>query len=148
MGALLLSWPGELGDLSWGVALIALACLSWGIGNNLTRKISAADPYILAAVKGVAASSVNTGPGFAAGALTRSFARIAGGMALGFVSYGPGHVLFIIALRDISARRAPGPILAQHPSSMRWSPLSCWERRSRCCLCWRMCSWLWGRGCI
>ena len=43
-GALLLSWQGELGALSWGAALIALACLSWGIDNNLTRKISAADP--------------------------------------------------------------------------------------------------------
>lgn len=104
-GALLLSWQGELGTLSWGAALIALACLSWGIDNNLTRKISAADPYILAAVKGVAAGSVNTVLGFASGAMLPSAGSIAGGMALGFVSYGLGLVLFIIALRHLGTAR-------------------------------------------
>jgi drug/metabolite transporter (DMT)-like permease len=104
-GALLLSWQGKLGALSWGAALIALACLSWGIDNNLTRKISAADPYILAAVKGLAAGSVNTVLGFASGATLPSAGSIAGGMALGFVSYGLGLVLFIIALRDLGTAR-------------------------------------------
>lgn len=104
-GALLLSWQGELGALSWGAALIALACLSWGIDNNLTRKISAADPYILAAMKGVTAGSVNTVLGFASGAILPSVGSIVGSMALGFVSYGLGLVLFIIALRHLGTAR-------------------------------------------
>jgi drug/metabolite transporter (DMT)-like permease len=104
-GALLLSWQGESGQLSWGAALIALACLSWAIDNNLTRKISAVDPYVLAAVKGVVAGSVNTLLGLGTGAVLPSFAAVAGGMALGFVSYGLGLVLFIVALRHLGTAR-------------------------------------------
>ena len=104
-GALVLSWQGGFGQFSWGLALIALACLAWGIDNNLTRKISAADPYVLAAVKGLAAGSVNTALAFAAGARWPEAASIAGAMALGFVSYGLGLVLFIVALRYLGTAR-------------------------------------------
>jgi hypothetical protein len=38
--------------------LIAAACLAWGIDNNLTRK-PAADPVVIALIKGVVAGSVN-----------------------------------------------------------------------------------------
>ena len=64
-GALLLSWRGNIGSFSWGAVLIALACLAWAIDNNLTRKISATDPFVLAAIKGVFAGSVNTAAAFA-----------------------------------------------------------------------------------
>lgn len=104
-GALLLSWQGDLGNISWGAALIALACLAWGIDNNLTRKISAADPYVLAAIKGVAAGSVNTVLAFAAGAQWPEAMNLASAMSLGFVSYGLGLVLFIIALRNLGTAR-------------------------------------------
>jgi len=46
-GAVVLSWPEATGtgpELSWRSVLIVLACVSWGIDNNLTRKLSAADP--------------------------------------------------------------------------------------------------------
>jgi drug/metabolite transporter (DMT)-like permease len=59
VGALLLSWQGQAGRVGIGTILIALACLSWGIDNNLTRKISAVDPFVLASIKGVVAGSVN-----------------------------------------------------------------------------------------
>jgi hypothetical protein len=35
--------------------LIAGRCPSWGIGNNLTRKLSSADPVQIATIKGLAA---------------------------------------------------------------------------------------------
>src|SRR6516225_6944095 len=57
-GALLLSWPEAAGAgarLNWGSVLIVLACVSWGIDNNLTRKLSAADPLRIAMIKGLAA---------------------------------------------------------------------------------------------
>lgn len=104
-GALLLSWQGDLGSISWGAILIALACLAWGIDNNLTRKISAADPYVLAAIKGVAAGSVNTVLAFAAGAHWPEAVNLASAMSLGFVSYGLGLVLFIVALRHLGTAR-------------------------------------------
>jgi drug/metabolite transporter (DMT)-like permease len=59
-GAVVLSWPEEVGvGLSWGPTLIAAACLAWAIDNNLTRKVSAADPMQIAMVKGLAAGTVN-----------------------------------------------------------------------------------------
>ena len=61
-GAVLLSWPQTAGGgtpLHWGSLLIVLACVSWGIDNNLTRKLSAADPLQIAMIKGLAAGTVN-----------------------------------------------------------------------------------------
>ena len=60
-GAVLLSWPtaGAGPLIDWGSALIVLACVSWGIDNNLTRKLSAADPLQIAMIKGLAAGAVN-----------------------------------------------------------------------------------------
>jgi drug/metabolite transporter (DMT)-like permease len=104
-GALLLSWQGDVGQAGWGAPLIALACLSWGIDNNLTRKISASDPYALAAVKGVAAGAVNTSLAFALGAGLPSIPVTAAALLLGFVSYGLGLVLFIVALRYLGTAR-------------------------------------------
>jgi drug/metabolite transporter (DMT)-like permease len=104
-GALLLSWQGNLANFNWGAILIALACLAWGIDNNLTRRISAADPYVLAAIKGVAAGSVNTVLAFAAGARWPDAVNLASAMSLGFVSYGLGLVLFIVALRHLGTAR-------------------------------------------
>src|SRR5262249_15161962 len=45
-GALVLAWPtdGAAMTVGWGGALIVAACICWGIDNNLTRKLSAADP--------------------------------------------------------------------------------------------------------
>ena len=60
-GAVLLSWSGEGSSfgLGWGALAIAGACLAWGIDNNLTRKLSAADPVQIALIKGLVAGSVN-----------------------------------------------------------------------------------------
>jgi drug/metabolite transporter (DMT)-like permease len=104
-GALLLSWQGSFGNLTWGVVLIALACLSWGIDNNLTRKISAVDPFVLAAIKGICAGSVNTMLALASGAKFPALVGLASAMSLGFVSYGLGLVLFIVALRYLGTAR-------------------------------------------
>jgi drug/metabolite transporter (DMT)-like permease len=104
-GALLLSWQGEMGKFSWGAILIAFACLSWAIDNNLTRRISAVDPFVLAAVKGLAAGSVNAALAISAGAEWPQFLNLIGAMSLGFVSYGLGLVLFIFALRYLGTAR-------------------------------------------
>ena len=51
-----------------GAALIAGACIAWGIDNNLTRKLSSADPVQIAMIKGLVAGSVNLVLAFAGGA--------------------------------------------------------------------------------
>ena len=58
-GAVLLSWQGHGIRLDLGALLIAGACLAWGIDNNLTRKLSAADPVQIAMTKGLVAGTVN-----------------------------------------------------------------------------------------
>ncbi len=55
----MLSWQGGQTDFGWGALLISGACLAWGIDNNLTRKISGADPVRITTVKGLAAGGVN-----------------------------------------------------------------------------------------
>src|SRR5215831_15579504 len=68
-GAVVLSWPEAAAGprLNWGSVLIVLACVSWGIDNNLTRKLSAADPLQIAMIKGLAAGAVNLGQSLAGG---------------------------------------------------------------------------------
>lgn len=104
-GALLLSWQGAIGNAGWGALLIGLACLSWAIDNNLTRKISSTDPVVLAAIKGVVAGTVNTVLAFGLGARLPGLFTVSAALLLGFVSYGLGLVLFIVALRHLGTAR-------------------------------------------
>jgi drug/metabolite transporter (DMT)-like permease len=105
LAALLLSWQGSFGKASLGMLLISLACLSWAIDNNLTRKISAVDPFVLSSVKGIVAGSVNATLAYAMGATLPTWPIIGSAMLLGFFSYGLGLVLFIIALRHLGTAR-------------------------------------------
>src|SRR5262249_53080769 len=59
-GGVVLSWSGpfELRNYA-GPLAIATACLCWGIDNNLTQKISSADPVWIASLKGLAAGTIN-----------------------------------------------------------------------------------------
>jgi drug/metabolite transporter (DMT)-like permease len=104
-GALLLSWRGGISGFGIGDVLIAGACLSWAIDNNLTRKISSADPVLLAAIKGICAGSVNTVLALWLAAPIPTLPPLLTALLLGFVSYGLGLVLFIIALRHLGTAR-------------------------------------------
>ncbi len=84
---------------------IAGACLCWAIDNNLTRKVSGADPLVTAMIKGLAAGSINLGLGFALGQKLPDLGTVANGLALGFFAYGISLVLFIYALRHLGAAR-------------------------------------------
>src|SRR5207248_386626 len=69
-GGALLSWQGRGGaSLSASALLVAAACLCWGIDNNLTQKVSGADPVQVAAIKGVVAGTVNLTIALLAGAV-------------------------------------------------------------------------------
>jgi drug/metabolite transporter (DMT)-like permease len=103
-GAVVLSWRDDLA-LDWGVIAIAAACLCWGMDNNLTRKISGADPVVIAAVKGLAAGPVNIVLGLLMGAQIPAAESIAGALSLGFLTYGISLVFFILALRHLGTAR-------------------------------------------
>lgn len=104
-GALILSWHGEGVTLNWGALWIAVACLAWGIDNNLTRKLSSADPLQIAMVKGLVAGLVNLGLASWIGAHLPSVGTTLGAVAVGFLGYGLSLVLFVLALRHLGSAR-------------------------------------------
>ncbi|MBI3678425.1 MAG: EamA family transporter [Proteobacteria bacterium] len=104
-GAVLLSWSGGPTGLGVGGFLIAGACAAWGIDNNLTRKLSSADPVQIAAVKGVVAGGVNLALALGNGAQFPSPELIGGAASIGFFGYGVSLVLFVLALRHLGSAR-------------------------------------------
>ena len=104
-GAVLLAWQGGGIALGLGALLIAAACLAWGIDNNLTRGLSAADPVQIAMIKGLVAGSVNAALALAVGAgLPGPGVLLAAGM-VGFLGYGVSLALFVLALRHLGTAR-------------------------------------------
>ncbi len=103
-GAALLSGQGALRPGS-GALLIAAACLAWGADNNLTRPLATADPVQIAAIKGLAAGSVNVALALLAHARLPSFAPALAAGAIGFLGYGVSLVLYVLGLRHLGAAR-------------------------------------------
>jgi drug/metabolite transporter (DMT)-like permease len=105
-GAAVLSWSGTptISGLIGPLAIIG-ACLAWGLDNNLTRKVSLADPLQIVQLKGLIAGPFNLLLGLALGAAmpSASAALIAG--VVGFFGYGVSLALFIVALRHLGAAR-------------------------------------------
>src|SRR5262249_59939803 len=81
------------------------ACLCWGIDNNLTQKISRADPVRIASLKGLVAGTINTSLALSLGQW-HTTRLVWTALALGFVSYGLSLVLYIRGLRELGAARA------------------------------------------
>jgi drug/metabolite transporter (DMT)-like permease len=105
-GAVLLSWNGgAVGGLQIGALFVAGACVCWGIDNNLTRKISGADPMQIAAAKGLVAGIVNVAIGFGGGGAVPPASTIALAALVGFFGYGVSLICFILALRHLGAAR-------------------------------------------
>ncbi len=81
------------------------ACLAWGIDNNLTRKLSSADPVQIAMIKGLVAGAVNFGLALASGAAVPSPAFVLAGGVVGFFGIGVSFVLFMLGLRHLGTAR-------------------------------------------
>jgi drug/metabolite transporter (DMT)-like permease len=103
-GAALLSWRGEA-SFQWSELLIAGACLCWGIDNNLTRKLSSADPVQIAKLKGLVAGAVNLPLALWQGEVFPSAGTIAAAGIVGFFGYGVSLALFVLGLRYLGTAR-------------------------------------------
>jgi drug/metabolite transporter (DMT)-like permease len=100
-GAAMVSWSGTptIESFTGPLAIIG-ACIAWGIDNNLTRKVSLADPLEIVQLKGLIAGPVNLLVGlWAGGSLPGALEILAVGL-VGFVCYGLSLALFVIALRS------------------------------------------------
>jgi drug/metabolite transporter (DMT)-like permease len=104
-GAFVLSWDGHGVKFDTGALLIAAACLAWGIDNNLTRKVSAADPVTIAMLKGLVAGAVNVGLALLSGASIPALPYAVAAGIVGFLGVGVSLVLFVLALRHLGTAR-------------------------------------------
>ena len=104
-GAAVLSWSGDGVRLDMGAVLIAAACVAWGIDNNLTRKLSSADPVLIALTKGLVAGVVNLALALLRGASLPPAGIVAWAAVVGFLGVGVSLVLFVLALRHLGAAR-------------------------------------------
>ena len=84
-----------------GVLAIAGACLAWGLDNNLSQRLSLADPVRIAQVKAIGASAPVL---LLALALDESFPMASASaalLAIGMAAYGLSIVLDLHALRRL-----------------------------------------------
>jgi drug/metabolite transporter (DMT)-like permease len=105
-GAATVAWSGAptIEGLAGPLAIVG-ACVAWGIDNNLTRKVSLADPLQIVQLKGLTAGPATLLLGWwAGGSLPAPLAILMGGL-VGFVGYGLSLALFIVALRHLGAAR-------------------------------------------
>ncbi|MFT4975689.1 MAG: drug/metabolite transporter (DMT)-like permease [Myxococcota bacterium] len=86
--------------------LVLLACVCWGLDNNLTALIDGYTPAQTTLVKGLVAGSVNLGLGlFLEGSLP-GLATIAAAMGVGALAYGASIVLYIRGAQQLGATRS------------------------------------------
>ena len=104
-GVLLSLTPGQSTGYSWGIWAIVGACFCWAIDNNLTRKVSAADPVQIAMLKGLSAGTINLTLGLSLTGKLPAVSALAGAGLLGFLSYGVSLTCFVLALRDLGSAR-------------------------------------------
>jgi drug/metabolite transporter (DMT)-like permease len=104
-GVLLTCDPDEALGLSWGALAIIGACFCWAIDNNLTRRVSGADPVQIAMLKGLSAGTANLLIGLMISGKSAPASLLAGAGLLGFLSYGVSLTCFVLALRDLGTAR-------------------------------------------
>jgi drug/metabolite transporter (DMT)-like permease len=105
-GAAALAWSGvpTLASVIGPIAIVG-ACIMWGLDNNLTRKVSLADPLQIVQFKGLIAGPINVVLGLWAGAsLPGALDALLAGV-VGFLGYGVSLALFVVALRHLGAAR-------------------------------------------
>lgn len=114
--------------------LVILACIFWGIDNNLTRDVEELPATVLASIKGFSAGTFTTLLALIFSTGTPTPLQALGALSIGATSFGMSLVLFIEALRRIGSARtstffAIGPfigtilsvlVLGERPPMVFW----------------------------
>jgi drug/metabolite transporter (DMT)-like permease len=105
-GAATVSWTGTptVAGVVGPLAIVG-ACIAWGLDNNLTRKVSLADPLQIVELKGLIAGPFNLVLGLAIGAAIPSLSATLVAGIVGFFGYGVSLALFVVALRHLGTAR-------------------------------------------
>jgi len=105
-GAAVLSWTGTPTlDSVIGPLAIVGACLAWGLDNNLTRKVSLADPLQIVELKGLIAGPFNLVLALLFGTEMPNISAVLVAGVVGFFGYGVSLALFVFALRHLGTAR-------------------------------------------
>jgi drug/metabolite transporter (DMT)-like permease len=97
----------ESAPIALGGALVALACVCWGLDNNLTATIGGLSPVQSTFFKGLGAGAANLALGLAlGGGRLPGAAPLAVALATGVLSYGVSVVLYISAAQRLGATRS------------------------------------------
>lgn len=87
-------------------ALVAVACVCWGLDNNLTATIDRFTPAQSTLAKGLVAGSVNLGLGLALNQELPTWNGVAFLLGVGAVGYGISLVLYIQGAQELGATRS------------------------------------------
>jgi drug/metabolite transporter (DMT)-like permease len=105
-GAVVLGLPtGPVALPLSATLLVAGACLSWGLDNNLTRSLSLRDPVALVRAKTLGAGTLTLALGLLLGQRLPPLLPLLLALLLGAASYGTSILLDAYALRLLGAAR-------------------------------------------
>lgn len=104
-GVLLVLRPDQEIVSGAGALAVVIACLAWALDNNLTRRVSASDAALIAAIKGGAAGAVNLAIAIVLGAEWPKTVHLIAAGAIGLLGYGVSLAFFVYALRALGAAR-------------------------------------------
>ena len=90
-------------SLSTGAILIAVACIMWGLDNNLSSRIKGLPIHVIVMVKSGAAGIVSLSLSFLLGNHLPATLIVFQAMILGFISCGLSLCCFMVSLRQIGA---------------------------------------------
>jgi drug/metabolite transporter (DMT)-like permease len=103
--AVLSGFSGASVDAALPALAVLGACLAWAVDNNLTRKVSLAEPRMVAMAKGLVAGATNTALALSMGASLPALPVLGAALVVGWLGYGVSLVLFVIALRELGTAR-------------------------------------------
>jgi drug/metabolite transporter (DMT)-like permease len=104
-GGIILAAPE--GAAGWKAgALVAGACVCWGMDNNLTALVSGFTPAQTTVAKGLIAGTVNLALGLSLGQHFPGAARAGAALGVGAVSYGLSIMLYIFGAQQLGATRS------------------------------------------
>ena len=92
-------------SFSTGSIFVIIACICWGFENNCTRMLSLKNPLQIVIIKGLGSGFGSLIISFALRQYSTNALYISMALLLGFVSYGLGIYLYIMAQRELGAAR-------------------------------------------
>jgi drug/metabolite transporter (DMT)-like permease len=105
VAGVLLAAPDGFGAAGAGT-LVVLACVAWGIDNNLTAIISGYTPSQTTFAKGIVAGSVNLGIGIIFESQMPAWGVLLAALVVGGLSYGVSIALYISGAQQLGATRS------------------------------------------